>query len=196
MPRGLRAVAKCSFDGCGRAVGTAWLCAGHYEQKCRGDALRPIRQNSSVGSNAGRCSFDGCRNGAKVGGLCGSHYDLKRSGRGLRPLKHWGTGTSDRDRYLRRAYSITATDYAAMLETQGNVCAACGGVNESGRALAVDHDHACCPESASSCGNCIRGLLCDACNLAAGQARDDANRLRALADYLDRHAARRLSAAA
>lgn len=51
--------------------------------------------------------------------------------------------------------------------------------------LVVDHDHACCP-GATSCGLCIRGLLCTQCNCAAGLLGDDAERARALAGYVER----------
>lgn len=52
--------------------------------------------------------------------------------------------------------------------------------------LVVDHDHQCCPVDTMSCGACVRGLLCRACNVAAGQLRDNPGRARALANYLDK----------
>ncbi|HKV88602.1 MAG TPA: endonuclease domain-containing protein, partial [Candidatus Dormibacteraeota bacterium] len=42
----------------------------------------------------------------------------------------------------------------------------------SGRtSLRVDHDHRCCHEV--SCGRCIRGFLCNGCNVALGFVEDD-----------------------
>jgi hypothetical protein len=52
-------------------------------------------------------------------------------------------------------------------------------------ALVVDHDHECCPGK-TSCGKCVRGLLCHHCNTALGYARNNPTILRALADYLER----------
>lgn len=75
-----------------------------------------------------------------------------------------------------------------MLNEQGGVCAVCGGVNENGRALAVDHDHACCPDS-KSCGSCVRALLCIGCNTAIGSMQDDPERLLKAAAYLEAHRA-------
>lgn len=51
--------------------------------------------------------------------------------------------------------------------------------------LVVDHDHRCCPGGSHSCGKCVRGLICRACNAAAGQLYDSPAAARALADYLD-----------
>jgi hypothetical protein len=71
-------------------------------------------------------------------------------------------------------YGITLDRYNEMLETQGGVCAMCGEPetavhNKSDKvmALAVNHDHACCPGS-GSCGECVRGLLCRRCNFDLG----------------------------
>jgi hypothetical protein len=50
--------------------------------------------------------------------------------------------------------------------------------------LVVDHDHECCP-GPRSCGKCVRGLICNECNLALGLGQDPQT-LRSLADYLDR----------
>lgn len=52
--------------------------------------------------------------------------------------------------------------------------------------LVVDHDHTCCPADAHSCGLCVRGLLCQACNAAAGQLYDSPKAARSLAEYLER----------
>lgn len=50
--------------------------------------------------------------------------------------------------------------------------------------LVVDHDHACCPNT--SCGRCVRGLICTTCNTALGLMRDDPGALRRLAEYIER----------
>lgn len=50
--------------------------------------------------------------------------------------------------------------------------------------LVVDHDHSCCPGGAS-CGECVRGLLCSNCNIAAGMLRDDPDTARAMVKYLE-----------
>lgn len=94
--------------------------------------------------------------------------------------------------YLARWFGITIEDYDRMLVAQGGACAnpGCDAVPPDDRRFHVDHDHACCPGRAC-CGKCIRGLLCSPCNQALGNARDDAARLRGLADYLDRSRARR-----
>lgn len=82
-------------------------------------------------------------------------------------------------------YRLRPEDYDRMLAEQGGTCAICPATTM----LRVDHDHACCPGQIS-CGQCVRGLVCDACNLLLGKANDDAARLRAAATYLEnRHAA-------
>ena len=53
---------------------------------------------------------------------------------------------------------------------QHGCCARCGRTfaeTNAARLPHVDHDHECCPGSnRSSCGACIRGLLCAWCNLS------------------------------
>jgi hypothetical protein len=89
--------------------------------------------------------------------------------------------------YLQKWFGITIEDYDRMLAEQGGTCAnpGCDAVPPDDRRFHVDHDHACCPGRAA-CRKCVRGLLCSPCNQALGNARDDAPRLRGLADYLDR----------
>lgn len=84
-----------------------------------------------------------------------------------------------------KKYSITPEEFEAMLDSQGGVCAVCGTDSPGGRGnFHVDHDHECCPGTANSCGQCIRGLLCHACNIMLGNAGDSAERLLAGAAYL------------
>lgn len=71
-------------------------------------------------------------------------------------------------------YGLTLGDYDDMLTRQGGVCAICLRGNGN-RPLVVDH----CHESGA-----VRGLLCDACNKAAGMLGDNPERAQALATYL------------
>lgn len=89
-----------------------------------------------------------------------------------------------------RRYGITQQHYILMFSAQGGVCACCGRPEtrvRNGRtvALAVDHDHECCPGK-TACGRCIRGLLCGSCNQAIGLLSDSVGRVLAMADYLSR----------
>lgn len=96
-----------------------------------------------------------------------------------------------RNYYLEKNYSITSATYAEMLASQGGGCAICGQTPaETGGSafrqpsrLAVDHDHQCC-EGHTSCGRCIRGLLCGRCNTAIGHFGDDPALLASALRYL------------
>lgn len=84
-----------------------------------------------------------------------------------------------------RNYGLTPETYQSMLDAQSGRCAACGTSEPGGmyKNWHIDHDHACCP-GRGSCGKCVRGLLCNNCNLAAGYLADDPARATALAEYL------------
>ena len=90
---------------------------------------------------------------------------------------------------LFRLYKLTPEDYAAMLAECDGRCSICGIIPEQyGHMppLVVDHDHSCCPGE-SSCGKCVRGLICNSCNHGIGKFRDDPNALRAAADYVEKY---------
>lgn len=61
------------------------------------------------------------------------------------------------------------------------LCDICGDATE----LHVDHDHKCCPGK-YSCGQCVCGFLCNNCNNGLGRFKDDPNRLRKAAEYIER----------
>jgi hypothetical protein len=84
-------------------------------------------------------------------------------------------------------YGLTRTTYFLLLDKQDGGCAICGSNDPKGRGrFHVDHDHACCPGK-TSCGKCVRGLLCHFCNLMLGNARDEPAVLRRAAEYLERN---------
>jgi hypothetical protein len=72
---------------------------------------------------------------------------------------------------LKRKYGMTLEEHAALLESQGGLCAAC----HEAPAIHTDHDHAT---------GRVRGLLCNKCNLGLGLFADDPDRLLAAAEYL------------
>jgi hypothetical protein len=84
---------------------------------------------------------------------------------------------------LERVYSISAEIYQELYKAQGGQCAMGCGATGKTKALAVDHDHSCCP-GPTSCGKCIRGLLCGPDNQLLGRFRDDPERFRAAIEYL------------
>jgi len=93
---------------------------------------------------------------------------------------------NDRMRTLQ-AHHISQEDHDALLERQAGRCAICGRTAEAtGRKyLDIDHDHSCCPGS-YSCGQCIRGLICRACNHGIGLLQDSAKVLLSAASYVER----------
>ncbi|AAN12841.1 endonuclease VII [Mycobacterium phage Omega] len=92
---------------------------------------------------------------------------------------------------LRSKFNITLDQYNHLLyEVQGGKCANPGcdaRPKEGARRFPVDHDHACCPDRAVSCGKCVRAILCPPCNTTLGQMRDSPKRLRGLADFVENH---------
>lgn len=94
-------------------------------------------------------------------GLCNDCYKLTRRG--------------DSRRAVLRLYGLTPERYEAMVAAQNGRCLICG---ETPRRLYVDHDHAT---------GRLRGLLCDLCNRAIGQLREDSAVLRRAANYIDHY---------
>lgn len=92
-----------------------------------------------------------------------------------------------RARGLRIRYGLTEQEYDELSTSQGGVCAICGNPCPSGRRLAVDHDHGCCP-GRISCGKCLRGLLCTPCNQHLG-ILEDVEWIKAAQQYLAAHKA-------
>jgi hypothetical protein len=78
-----------------------------------------------------------------------------------------------------KKYGLSPTDYEAMLQLQGGVCAICKSASKR-RRLDVDHDH--------QTGK-VRGLLCEMCNKAIGGLGDSVERVESALMYLKKHKA-------
>lgn len=94
-------------------------------------------------------------------------------------------------RLLKTNYGISAEQYAALLESQGNVCAICRKPEtkihvKNGKVLrlSVDHDHAV--EELTGQVK-IRGLLCQRCNIGLGSFEDNEKTILAAIAYLEQH---------
>jgi hypothetical protein len=80
-----------------------------------------------------------------------------------------------RKKYRYAQYGLTVAVYNSMNISQGGVCAICGGPEQAGRPLSVDHDH--------STGT-VRGLLCSRCNVGLGEFLDSEDLLSRAISYL------------
>lgn len=142
--------------------------------------------------------------------LCVREYDLKRNRPNNKlPIKINGTKIHCRkcERYLDKSafwgqltycrecaklvghagnlkrFGLTVENYIDLEKSQNGVCKICNLPEENRRRLCVDHDHSCCPDT-SSCGKCVRGLICFKCNTALGMVKDNPETLQKMIDYL------------
>lgn len=93
------------------------------------------------------------------------------------PAKH-------REVMRRSMFGLQAGEYAAMLESQGGMCAICGSTDTSVdprtgkmRSLFVDHCHRT---------GVVRQLLCQHCNFGLGNFRDNPELMERAASYIRR----------
>lgn len=160
---------ECGIEGCERPRYARMMCRPHYSADLYSDPEKRARQEAY---KAAYNATDRAR--------------AKRRANNATPEGKSASIARD----LMRKYGLTVEAFDAMLSAQGGGCAVCGATPAvTGRRLAVDHDHGCCPGE-RSCGKCVRGLLCFACNSSLGKLGDDPARLRAAADYLESHMAR------
>ncbi|MFB7115757.1 endonuclease VII domain-containing protein [Streptomyces sp. NPDC056291] len=84
-------------------------------------------------------------------------------------------GSTSRVRSVAMRYGITQASAVALLATA--MCQICGTRAPGDSTWHVDHCHST---------GAVRGLLCRPCNLGLGMFRDDPDRLRAAAEYLEK----------
>lgn len=77
-------------------------------------------------------------------------------------------------------------------DRQPKICGICKSPEPGSKGWHIDHDHSCCPAGIrAGCANCIRGLLCNRCNLGLGHFEDDVARLKAAVRWLEKHRRKR-----
>ena len=81
-----------------------------------------------------------------------------------------------------RHYKLSEEEYQALLGKYQGLCHAC----QINPCKVIDHDHSCC-SGHSVCGNCVRGLLCNQCNVALGLLKDSSEIISRLLVYLGRY---------
>lgn len=136
--------------------------------------------------SAGDCQWCGpntplIKNGYKY--LCANDIErmpTKKSADRMAARVKAFTAKTDR---LQRFYAMTYMEYLTLLDNQEYACAICTETFTKDSPPHIDHDHACCPDK-TSCGACVRGLLCRRCNTAIGYFRDDTRALRGAIAYL------------
>jgi hypothetical protein len=84
--------------------------------------------------------------------------------------------------YKMLRYSLTQELFNQLLAAQEHACGMCRTSFDDDQPIFIDHDHACCPAERTSCGTCVRGLLCLSCNTALGHIERKYDLARA---YLD-----------
>ena len=74
-----------------------------------------------------------------------------------------------------KKYGITGDEFRAIVQQQNHKCPIC--TRNIDKNFSVDHNH--------TTGK-IRGIICHNCNLSIGNAHDSPQRLRTMADYLEK----------
>lgn len=175
---------RCVYVGCVylNAPYGEGLCMHHWRQKQDGKALVPLRGNR----NRGSAVLDRDAEGRKQCYACEEWKAVEEFS--------FSSGSSDglshrcrrchASAIKKTRYGLDPRDLDRLLVNQGGGCAICGTTSlTDGRQLSVDHDHRCCPGE-TSCGDCVRGLLCPDCNRALGLFKDHIPSLQNATAYL------------
>ena len=95
------------------------------------------------------------------------------------------------NQHIRLRYSLSLEDLNEIYLKQDGKCPLClkalsnPTIEDAVRWESnIDHDHDCCPGD-TTCGNCVRGLLCRDCNLMIGHAKDNLDTLKRAVEYLE-----------
>ena len=179
----------CSVEDCNRAVRviSRGLCSGHYQQAKANKTLKPLKRRVLERDVDGNKRCTRCKEWKPEQAFAsssGKGDGLQSQCRACKSEQYRLNAVAVRDKMREQRFGISRSEFDALFESQGNLCAICRADDPGTNFWAVDHDHACCPGSDRTCGKCIRGILCSRCNHALGHARDSVEILSSMITYL------------
>lgn len=194
----------CSVESCDRPHSCKGFCAAHHKRYLAGGDLSTPILNRRAKGHSDTCPTPGCSQRIRLRGYCQTHaVQVKRTGyagvaltRGdlkTEGLKCFITGCDDvirsrkgvckTHRRVLDVYRLTALQLNLMYDSGCGIC-------HSKASLVVDHDHSCCSRETTgrnTCGQCIRGILCDSCNRGLGLLGDTPEKVQRAFEYLSGH---------
>lgn len=132
----------CTGEDCTKPAVSKNVCMAHYmkARRARQRAESPEPKRQNI--TIKMCDVEICDEVSVAKGMCRRHYRIA-----------WRYGLS----------VGKINDYESATE-----CEICGRVRTEDKGLVVDHDHTCCPGN-KSCGECVRGFICQGCNQVLGK---------------------------
>lgn len=166
--------ARCAYAGCTqlkqRKKGSIY-CPAHSWKRCRAEGCENPRRAKQ---GATYCDEHATmRNGVPGSficcAICGKQATSTSTARYKEICNNCRTGQRA---LMRRAVAHKVPVETVVRWAKTPECELCCrrlyfGNSGSEQSFAIDHDHQCCPGT-ESCGRCIRGLLCQYCNLSLG----------------------------
>lgn len=179
-----RGPAVCTIDGCEDTHRARGYCYNHWYRWRHGmpmDKRVRIKRTADdlrYRNEAGQKQCVGCFEWHEES----SYVRGSTSPDGLQSYCTTCRSRRQRTARLKRHYGLTIEGVDALLADQNHECLICG-VGITNKNCHVDHAHSCCPGK-TTCGRCVRGLLCSHCNTGLGAFKDSPEILGRAADYL------------
>lgn len=167
--------ATCRSTDCTRRIRKNGLCFAHLRRGEDATVARRLPTRSDERPGERRCS------------ACQEWLPLASFTKDSRSTDGRRSTCLECHRARRRVakFGVTVDWFDETLAAQDGCCAICKSPEPRGRGWAIDHDHGCCPDPGKSCGACVRGILCNPCNLALGLLGDRVDVLNVAAAYLE-----------
>ena len=187
----------CAVENCELPQYAKTFCRPHYSRTLRGvspENFKPVRPNT-VRRKIPSDQIPRNAQGQKLCLACGEYkdegeytYDSRRADLKCLYCKPCKRSKTADQRYTM--YGITKEKFDALMTEQQGLCPIClrditGRTAHDKDMANVDHDHNCC-SGATACGECVRGLLCLACNMGLGNLKDSAANIQRALSYISR----------